>query len=68
MKLEEYVPLVEALLPAVLMAGRIEVTSEPGCGSVFAFDDGTWFYPGHGNDSTLGSEPPHLTERRQRGW
>jgi len=25
MKLEEYVPLVEALLPAVLTAGRIEM-------------------------------------------
>ncbi len=32
------------------------------------FDDDTWFYPGHGNDSTLGSERPHLTEWRQRGW
>ncbi|MCA1675959.1 MAG: MBL fold metallo-hydrolase [Actinobacteria bacterium] len=30
--------------------------------------DQTWFYPGHGNDSTLGTERPHLTEWRQRGW
>ena len=22
--------------------------------------DDTWFYPGHGNDSTLGAERPHL--------
>ena len=32
------------------------------------FDDATWFYPGHGNDSTLGAERPHLTEWRARGW
>jgi len=30
--------------------------------------DETWFYPGHGNDSTLGSERPHLEEWRERGW
>lgn len=30
--------------------------------------DQTWFYPGHGNDSTLGTERPHLAEWRQRGW
>jgi glyoxylase-like metal-dependent hydrolase (beta-lactamase superfamily II) len=30
--------------------------------------DETWFYPGHGNDSTLGAERPHLTEWRERGW
>ena len=28
----------------------------------------TWFYPGHGNDSTLGAERPHLAEWRERGW
>jgi glyoxylase-like metal-dependent hydrolase (beta-lactamase superfamily II) len=32
------------------------------------YDDDTWFYPGHGNDSTLGVERPHLTEWRERGW
>jgi glyoxylase-like metal-dependent hydrolase (beta-lactamase superfamily II) len=32
------------------------------------FDDSTWFYPGHGNDSTLGAERPHLGEWRARGW
>lgn len=32
------------------------------------FDDDTWFYPGHGNDSTLGAERPHLSEWQQRGW
>jgi glyoxylase-like metal-dependent hydrolase (beta-lactamase superfamily II) len=30
--------------------------------------DDTWFYPGHGNDSTLGAERPHLREWRDRGW
>ena len=30
--------------------------------------DETWFYPGHGDDSTLGPERPHLTEWRERGW
>jgi glyoxylase-like metal-dependent hydrolase (beta-lactamase superfamily II) len=30
--------------------------------------DDTWFYPGHGNDSTLGAERPALGEWRARGW
>jgi glyoxylase-like metal-dependent hydrolase (beta-lactamase superfamily II) len=30
--------------------------------------DETWFYPGHGDDSTLGAERPHLQEWRERGW
>ena len=30
--------------------------------------DETWFYPGHGNDSTLGAERPALGEWRTRGW
>jgi len=30
--------------------------------------DDTWFYPGHGDDSTLGAERPHLDEWRERGW
>jgi glyoxylase-like metal-dependent hydrolase (beta-lactamase superfamily II) len=30
--------------------------------------DETWFYPGHGADSTLGAERPHLPEWRARGW
>jgi glyoxylase-like metal-dependent hydrolase (beta-lactamase superfamily II) len=33
-----------------------------------ALPDDTWFYPGHGNDSTLGAERPHLAEWRERGW
>ena len=30
--------------------------------------DATWVYPGHGGDTTLGAERPHLGEWRQRGW
>ena len=30
--------------------------------------DDTWFYPGHGNDSNLGAERPHVAEWRERGW
>ena len=30
--------------------------------------DETWIYPGHGKDTTLGAERPHLDEWRERGW
>ncbi|MFD8599407.1 MBL fold metallo-hydrolase [Kitasatospora sp. NPDC059646] len=30
--------------------------------------DETWVYPGHGSDTTLGAERPHLPEWRERGW
>ncbi|WP_183093658.1 MBL fold metallo-hydrolase [Nocardioides stalactiti] len=33
-----------------------------------ALPDDTWFYPGHGDDSTLGAERPALAEWRERGW
>ena len=33
-----------------------------------ALPDETWFYPGHGKDSTLGAERPHVAEWRARGW
>lgn len=35
---------------------------------VFSLPDETWFYPGHGNDSSLGAERPHIQEWRARGW
>lgn len=36
---------------------------------VFAIlPDGTWVYPGHGKDTTLGAERPHVPEWRARGW
>jgi glyoxylase-like metal-dependent hydrolase (beta-lactamase superfamily II) len=30
--------------------------------------DDTWFYPGHGDDSTIGAERPNLPQWRSRGW
>jgi glyoxylase-like metal-dependent hydrolase (beta-lactamase superfamily II) len=30
--------------------------------------DQTWFYPGHGDDSTLGEQRPSIPEWRARGW
>jgi glyoxylase-like metal-dependent hydrolase (beta-lactamase superfamily II) len=33
-----------------------------------ALPDDTWFYPGHGDDSTLGEQKPHIDEWRARGW
>jgi glyoxylase-like metal-dependent hydrolase (beta-lactamase superfamily II) len=36
---------------------------------VFAeLPDETWFYPGHGDDSTIGAERPKLAGWRERGW
>ncbi len=32
------------------------------------FDDDTVVHPGHGDDTTLGAERPHLAEWRARGW
>jgi glyoxylase-like metal-dependent hydrolase (beta-lactamase superfamily II) len=31
-------------------------------------DDNTVVHPGHGDDTTLGTERPHLAEWRERGW
>ncbi|GAA3107166.1 MBL fold metallo-hydrolase [Streptomyces echinatus] len=33
-----------------------------------ALPDETWVYPGHGNDTSLGAERPHLPEWHARGW
>jgi glyoxylase-like metal-dependent hydrolase (beta-lactamase superfamily II) len=35
---------------------------------IFTLPDDTWIYPGHGKDTTLGAERPHLGEWRARGW
>ncbi len=35
---------------------------------LFALPDGTWVYPGHGDDTTLGKERPSLDEWQARGW
>ncbi|RNI24625.1 MBL fold metallo-hydrolase [Flexivirga caeni] len=32
------------------------------------YDDNTYVYPGHGDDTTLAAERPHLAEWRARGW
>ena len=32
------------------------------------YDDSTVVYPGHGDDTTLGTERPHLGEWKERGW
>src|SRR5579875_2544388 len=32
------------------------------------YADATVVYPGHGDDTTLGAERPHLTDWRERGW
>jgi glyoxylase-like metal-dependent hydrolase (beta-lactamase superfamily II) len=38
-------------------------------GKIFdRFDDDTVVHPGHGDDTTLGTERPHLAEWRKRGW
>jgi glyoxylase-like metal-dependent hydrolase (beta-lactamase superfamily II) len=51
-KLEDHISLMDDLEAKIF--GRL--------------DDETWFYPGHGKDSTLGAERPHLAEWRERGW
>ena len=38
-------------------------------GKIFdVLPDETWVYPGHGRDTTVGDERPHLEEWRTRGW
>ncbi len=32
------------------------------------YADSTVIYPGHGDDTTLGAERPHLSEWKERGW
>ena len=61
-----------------LFPGGVGKTWEPGAfeellGDVSsqlfgAYGDDTVVYPGHGDDTTLGAERPHLDEWRERGW
>ena len=48
--------------------GFASAHGRPGGQDFDRLPDDTWFYPGHGNDSTLGAERPHLDEWRARGW
>ena len=61
-----------------LFPGGVGKTWEPGAfeellGDVTSqlfgvYGDDTVVYPGHGDDTTLGAERPHLAEWRERGW
>lgn len=61
-----------------LFPGGVGKTWQPGdferlLGDVSAkvfdvYDDRTVIHPGHGDDTTLGAERPHLGEWRERGW
>ncbi|CAM2732270.1 MBL fold metallo-hydrolase [Mycobacterium intermedium] len=61
-----------------LFPGGVGKTWQPGdfeqlLGDVTAkvfdvYDDSTVIYPGHGDDTVLGNERPHLDEWRERGW
>ena len=35
---------------------------------LFVLPDETYVYPGHGKDTTIGAEKPHLDEWIERGW
>jgi glyoxylase-like metal-dependent hydrolase (beta-lactamase superfamily II) len=50
-------------------AERFRSLYEGVVGKIFdVLPDETWIYPGHGKDTTLGAERPHLEEWRERGW
>ena len=60
---------MSATLHAMLGRGGSTLASgEAPADTIGGFGDDTWFYPGHGNDSTLGAERPSLPEWRARGW
>jgi glyoxylase-like metal-dependent hydrolase (beta-lactamase superfamily II) len=50
-------------------AARFETLYDGVVSKVFGrLPDTTWVYPGHGKDTTLAAERPHLAEWRERGW
>ena len=73
--------MIEAGCPVTgdcLFPGGVGKTGKPGdfeqlLGDVTSrvfdrYPDSTVVYPGHGDDTTLGVERPHLGEWRARGW
>ncbi|HQV19808.1 MAG TPA: MBL fold metallo-hydrolase, partial [Gordonia sp. (in: high G+C Gram-positive bacteria)] len=49
--------------------GDFEILLEDVSEKLFGrYGDNTVIYPGHGKDTTLGAERPHLDEWRERGW
>ena len=49
--------------------GAFEELLDDVTGRLFGrYGDDTVVYPGHGDDTTLGAERPHLQEWRERGW
>ena len=56
-----------------LFPGGVGRTTNPAEFAVTAklfsrYSDDAWVYPGHGADTALGLERPHLVEWRGRGW
>lgn len=61
-----------------LFPGGVGKTWEPGAFELLladvtnhlfdVYNDDTVVYPGHGDDTTLGDERPHLAQWRERGW
>ena len=58
----QYIPTSDLRFP-----GGVETLWEPG-GFEEILSDDTVVYPGHGDDTTVGAERPHLQEWRERGW
>jgi glyoxylase-like metal-dependent hydrolase (beta-lactamase superfamily II) len=48
--------------------GRFEQIIDAIETKLFALTDDTRVYPGHGADTTIGAERPHLPEWKARGW
>ena len=50
-------------------AARFTTLLDGVVGKIFdVLPDETWVYPGHGKDTTVGDERPHVAEWRERGW
>jgi len=71
-------PATQLFTGDCLFPGGVGKTWEPGgfeelLGDVTSrvfdvYGDDTVVYPGHGDDTTVGAERPHLQEWRERGW